>query len=111
MRQKVFLWGLIILLCCLVGVTGYQLGNKFSYKRIVILDTKQLITNLNKIPQYQKLSQEDFELQSKIYLHKADKLIKSLAKEQNLLIVPKAAVIAGSPDITPQIIELLREEN
>lgn len=105
--------GLIALIFVFIALASFGVGlnlHKPKHKEIVTVDIKQLIGNLAKSEKYRGVSDDEFKRISSNYITYLDSLLLKLSEQENLIIMPKAAIIAGSIDITEQVKQLIDEK-
>lgn len=90
-----------------VGLCVYEYKN--PVKEIVTVDVKHLVNGITKgvVEQLPKEASDD-EVKDTTHasLNKLDSLLERIAADQKVIIVPKAAVVAGAKDITNEVIDL-----
>lgn len=98
----------IILLLSVIGNIGLSYKLCISVPKVAKVDIESLIEKLVKDVSSKSLSAEESTKFSKEYIKKLDELLIKISKQENLVVVPSKAVIAGAIDITEQVDELMR---
>lgn len=104
-KGKVVVAILLISILANIGLS-YQLS--CTTPKFAKVDVERLITKLVKDVSVKSLSEDESTKYSKEYIKKLDDLLIEISKQENLVIVPSKAVIAGAIDITEQVDELMR---
>ncbi len=105
--QNQFLIGMILASFMIsVGLCVYEY--KKPSKQIVTVDLDHLVKGITKsiAAAHDVIPNDEVEDVTKASLKRLDSLLASVASDQKVIIVPKAAVVAGAKDITNEVIDL-----
>ncbi|MBS0636996.1 MAG: TrbI F-type domain-containing protein [Verrucomicrobia bacterium] len=99
-----------VLLASLVGncILSYRISTQIRFAKV---DAVYLMQNLVKEISTQNLSSDDLKVHTKKELAKLDQLLEKIAKQENLVLLPSKAVIAGAIDITGQVETIMRQQD
>ena len=99
-----------VLLASLIG-NGVLSYRALTPTRFAKVDTEYLIQNLVKEITAQNLSTEELKIHTKKQLAQLDQLLEQIAKQENLVLLPSKAVIAGAIDVTGQVEAIMRQQD
>ena len=87
-----------------VGLCVYEY--KKPAKQLVTVDLDHLVKGITKSIASSEVPLDKIEDTTHASLSKLDSLLTQIAADQKVIIVPKAAVVAGAKDITNEVIDL-----
>jgi Skp family chaperone for outer membrane proteins len=94
------------LLSSVITVAAIHFNNK-AQPQIVTVDLKGILQDFIVGTAASKLEGDELDSHVKEYTDKLERLTKKLALQENFIILPKNAVLAGGMDITEQVRTLL----
>ncbi|MDA0967631.1 MAG: TrbI F-type domain-containing protein [Proteobacteria bacterium] len=108
MNKNILMFLLFPIVAVLASYYAYQPAIK-STPKIVTLDTKGMLQDFIVDAAKTDLQGDELDAYVKRYTESLENITKELAEQENLLILPNNAVIAGNIDITSQVEQLIKQ--
>ena len=108
MKKNILMFAALPIVAVIASYYAYQTAIKNSPK-VVTLDTKSMLQDFIVSAAKTELQGDELDAYVKNYTKSLENITKQLADQENLIILPTNAVIAGNIDITPQVEQLIEQ--
>lgn len=98
--------GISIGLCVLIFILN---GNSFVRPTVATVDITGIVQQFVQSQTKLNLSKSELQKRVNVFGHQLEVILQDLSSEKHLVLMPQEAVLAGSTDLTPQVMQCLEK--